>query len=86
MNDLSIFPADIAEMSVSQLAQTMFAFSGQARAQKPLVQRPGLIAAQLAINPCLAQLYLRRPLRQVLQVGQAGVQLAFLGHVIGQVQ
>lgn len=64
----------------------MLAFGCQARAQQPLVQRPGFIATQLAIDPRLAQLNLRRALRQVLQVGQAGVQLAFLGHVIGQVQ
>ncbi|MCY1457822.1 hypothetical protein D9M71_751480 [compost metagenome] len=69
-----------------ELAQTVFGFGGHAAAEQAAVQRLGFTAIQQSIYLGLAQAHIGEIVRQALQVGEAGVQLAVIGHVIGQVQ
>ncbi|MNL03009.1 hypothetical protein D3C87_1235340 [compost metagenome] len=69
-----------------ELAQAVFGFGGQAAAEQAAVQWLGFAAAEQSVDLGFAQAHVGEVVRQALQVGQAGVQFAVLGHVIGQVQ
>ncbi|MCY1180772.1 hypothetical protein D9M73_212400 [compost metagenome] len=65
----------------------MFPFSRQAGAEQAFVQRLRVAATpHQAQYPSLAQANLDQVVGQSFQIRQAGIQTAFVGHVVGQVQ
>ncbi|MOA19579.1 hypothetical protein D3C78_1399720 [compost metagenome] len=77
--------AVVAASSV-ELTEAVFGFGGQAAAEQAAVQRLGFATAEQTIDLGFAQAHFADVVRQALQVGQAGVQLAVVGQVVGEVQ